>query len=168
MNDYLIFIGTGCFFAGLLIAYWLKGKLAYRKIKAAEEEAAQFLGESQKKADALLKEADLEIKDRLFKLKSEFDAETKETRAELKNRETRLVSKEENIDRKIEQFERRDRELARKERHLTKREGKLERKELEYSELIEALTFRVAEISRVNKGWFVESQLSLHSVQPGC
>jgi ribonucrease Y len=147
MNDYFIFIGTGCFFAGLLIAYWLKGKLAYRKIKAAEEEAAQFLEESQKKADALLKEADLEIKDRLFKLKSEFDAETKETRAEHKRRESHLMVKEESIDRKIEQFERRDRELARKERHLTKREGKLERKELEYSELIEEQKRQLEKIS---------------------
>jgi ribonucrease Y len=147
MNDYRIIIGIGCFFAGLLIAYWLKGKLSSGKIKAAEEEAAQFVEESQKKADALLKEADLEVKDRLFKLKSEFDAETKETRAEHKRREARLMAKEENIDRKIEQFERRDRELARKERHLTKREGKIERRELEYSELIEEQKRQLEKIS---------------------
>ena len=147
MNDYYILISIGCFFAGLLIAYWLKGKLAFRKIKAAEREAALSVEESQKKADALLKEADLEIKDRHFKLKSEFDAETKETRAELKKREDRLMSKEETIDRKIEQFERRDRELSRKERHLTKREGKLERKELEYSELIEEQKRQLEKIS---------------------
>ena len=147
MNDYYILISIGCFFAGLLIAYWLKGKLAFRKIKAAEREAALSVEESQKKADALLKEADLEIKDRHFKLKSEFDAETKETRAELKKREDRLVAKEETIDRKIEQFERRDRELSRKERHLTKREGKLERKELEYSELIEEQKRQLEKIS---------------------
>ena len=147
MIDYRIFIGLSCFLAGLLIAYWLKGKLAARKIKAAQEEAALFVEESQKKADALVKEADLEIKDRLFKLKSEFDTETKETRAELKRRESRLVGKEENIDRKIEQFERRERELARKERHLTKREGKLERKELEYSEMVEEQKRQLEKIS---------------------
>jgi len=147
MNEYNIFIGLGCFFAGLLLSYWIKGKLASRKIRAAEKEAARLLEESQKKAETLLKEADLEIKDELFKLKSEFDAETRETRAELKKRETRLMAKEENIDHKIEQFERRDRELARKERHLTKREGKLERKELEYSELIEEQKRQLEKIS---------------------
>jgi ribonuclease Y len=147
MIDYRILIGLSCFLAGLLIAYWLKGKLAAGKIKAAEDEAALFVEESQKKADALVKEADLEIKDRLFKLKSEFDTETKETRAELKRRETRLVAKEENIDRKIEQYERRERELARKERHLTKREGKLERKELEYSEMVEEQKRQLEKIS---------------------
>ena len=147
MNVYHILIGIGCFLAGLLISCWLKGKLSSKKIKAAESEAALFVEESQKKADALLKEAELEIKDRHFKLKSEFDAETKETRAELKKREDRLMAKEEIIDRKIEQFERRDRELARKERHLTKREGKLERKELEFSELIEEQKRQLEKIS---------------------
>jgi ribonuclease Y len=147
MNDYSVFIGIGCFFAGYLISYWLKVKSASRKIKAAEGEVARFVEESQKKAETLLKEADLEIKDKLFKLKSEFDAETKETRAELNRRETRLMAKEENIDRKIEQYERRDRELERKERHLNKREGKLERKELEYSELIEEQKRQLEKIS---------------------
>jgi ribonucrease Y len=147
MNEYYILISIGCFLAGLLIAFWLKGKLSSSKVKAAERQAALFVEESQKKADALLKEAELEIKDRHFKLKSEFDAETKETRAELKKREDRLMGKEEAIDRKIEQFERRDRELSRKERHLTKREGKLERKELEFSELIEEQKRQLEKIS---------------------
>jgi ribonuclease Y len=147
MNDYGLFIGIGSFLAGLLIAFWLKGKIALQKVKAAQEEAARVVEEAQKKAETLTKEADLEIKDTLFKLKSEFDAETKETRAELKKREGRLMSKEENIDRKIEQLERRDREFSRKERHLTKKEGKLERKELEYNELLEEQKRQLEKIS---------------------
>jgi ribonuclease Y len=147
MNDYSILIGIGCFFAGLLIAYWFQSKVASQKVKAAEAEAARFVEESQKKAETLLKEADLEVKDRLFKLKNEFDAETKETQVELKKREARLMKKEENNDRKSDQFERRDRELGRKERHLTKREGKLERKELEYNELLEEQKRQLEKIS---------------------
>ena len=147
MNDYSILIGIGCFFAGLLIAYWVKGRIMTQKIKAAESEAARFTEDSKKKAETLLREADLEVKDKLFKLKSEFDADTKDTRAELKKREARLMHKEENIDRKTEQLERRDREQTRKERHLTKREGKLERKELEYNELIEEQKRQLEKIS---------------------
>jgi len=147
MNEYVIFIGIGSFFAGLLIAYFVKGRIASQKVKAAEGEAVRSIEESRKKEETLLREADLEVKDRLFKLKSEFDAETQETRAELKKREARLIQKEENIDRKIEQFERRDREQLRKERHLTKREGKLERKELEYNELIEEQKRQLEKIS---------------------
>jgi ribonuclease Y len=147
MNDYSILIGTGCFVAGLLIAFWVKGKLMTQKLKTAESEAARLSEEAEKKAETLLREADLEVKDRLFKLKSEFDAETKDTRAELKKREARLLQREENIDRKTEQQERREREQNRKERHLTKREGKLERKELEYSELIEEQKRQLEKIS---------------------
>jgi len=147
MNDYSILIGVGSFFAGLLIAYWVKGRIMTQKIKAAESEAARFTEDSKKQAETLLREADLEVKDKLFKLKSEFDTDTRETRAELKKREARLVHKEENIDRKTEQFERRDREQARRERHLTKREGKLERKELEFNELIEEQKRQLEKIS---------------------
>ena len=147
MNDYSIMIGIGCFFAGLLIAYWVKGRIMTQKVKAAESEAARFTEDAEKKAETLLREADLEVKDKLFKLKSEFDADTRETRAELKKREARLMNKEENIDRKTEQFERRDREQTRRERHLTKREGKLERKELEFNELIEEQKRQLEKIS---------------------
>jgi ribonuclease Y len=147
MNDYSILIGIGCFLAGLLIAYWVKGRIMTQKIRAAEEEAVRLTEESTKKAETLLREADLEIKDKLFKLKSEFDAETKETREELKKREARLMHKEESTDHKIEQLERREREQAHKERHLTKREGKLERKELEYSEMIEEQKRQLEKIS---------------------
>src|SRR5210317_968111 len=104
MNDYRILIGIGCFFAGLLIAYWVKGRIMAQKIKAAEGEAVRFTEESKKKAETLLREADLEVKDRLVKLKSEFDAETEETRAELKKREARLLNREESTDHKIEQL----------------------------------------------------------------
>ena len=65
MNDYSILIGIGCFFAGLLIAYWIKSRTMAQKIKAAEAEAARFTEDSRKKAEALLREADLEVKDRL-------------------------------------------------------------------------------------------------------
>jgi ribonuclease Y len=147
MNEYSILIGIGCFAAGLLIAFWVKGRLMAQKIKTAESEAARLSEDAEKKAETLLREADLEVKDRLFKLKSEFDAETKDTRADLKKREARLLQREENIDRKTEQQERREREQNRKERHLTKREGKLERKELEYSELIEEQKRQLEKIS---------------------
>ena len=147
MNEYVVVIGIICFFAGLLIAYLIQGKLASQKIREAEAETGRFIEESEKKAATRLKEADLEVKDRLFKLKSEFDTETSETRAELKKRESRLMQKEENLDHKIEQLERRDREFVRKERHFHKREGKLERKELEYDELLEEQKRQLEKIS---------------------
>ncbi len=78
MNEYVVLTGIFCFFAGLLIAYVIQGKIASKKIREAEAEADRCIEESEKKAATLLKEADLEIKDKLFKLKSEFDADTRE------------------------------------------------------------------------------------------
>jgi ribonuclease Y len=141
MNEYVVFIGIFCFFAGFLIAYLMQGRIASRRIRQAEAEADRCVKESEKKAATLLREADLEV------IKSEFDTETRETRAELKKREARLMHKEENFDNKIEQLERRDREFLRRERHLTKREGKLERKELEYNELLEEQKRQLERIS---------------------
>jgi len=147
MNDYSILIGIGSFFAGLLIAYWVKDRIMTQKIEAAKSEAARYTEDSKRKAETILREADLEVKDKLFKLKSEFDTDTKDTRADLKKREARLMYKEENIDRKTEQLERREREQSQNERHLTKREGKLQRKELEYNELIEEQKRQLEKIS---------------------
>lgn len=147
MSNYNLLIGIMCLIAGFAIAYWVKGKIVSRKIKAAEGEASRLLDDSKRKADTVLREADLEVKDRLFKMKSEFDAETKDTRAELKKREMRLMQKEENIDRKIELFEKREHELSRREKHLTKRQGRLERKELEFEELIEEQKQQLEKIS---------------------
>ena len=47
MIDYSIIIGIGCFFAGLLIAYWFNSRIASQKVKAAEVEAARFVEEWQ-------------------------------------------------------------------------------------------------------------------------
>ena len=139
--------GLACFAVGFGIALWIKGRVISQKVKAAEREANQIIGDSKRKADTLLKEAELEIKDRLLKMKNDFDAETKETRDDLKIRETRLIQKEENFERKSEKLVSRDQELAQKERQLAKRHGKLEAKELQYNELLEEQKRQLEKIS---------------------
>jgi len=137
MAELNIFIGLIGIGAGFAIAYWLKGKIAFQKIKAAEEHSQHILEEAQHKAETLLKEAKLEAKDKLFKMKSDFDAETRETRAEIKKQEKRLIQKEENIDRKNDQFEKREREFAQKEKLLSRREEELSQNEAHCNDLIE-------------------------------
>ena len=116
MDVYIVLIGLVAFIAGFAIAYWVKAKMVFEKIKSAEEEALRILNDAKRKSETFLKEAKIESKDILYKMKAEFDAETKETKSELKERENRLIQKEENIDHKINQFEPRERDLARKER----------------------------------------------------
>ncbi len=138
MKDiYIIIAGIVVFGIGFVVAYWIKGRIASQKIKAAENESNRIIEEAKIKSDSIIKEAQIEAKDKLFKMKSEFDNENKETRAELKKREKRLIQKEESIDNKLEQIERRDREFSRKEVMLQKREENIERSEVLHNELIE-------------------------------
>ncbi|MFO7665219.1 MAG: ribonuclease Y [Desulfobacterales bacterium] len=138
MKDiYIIIAGLVVFGIGYAVAYWVKGRIASQKIKAAMTEANRIIEEAKNKSDSIIKEAQIEAKDKLFKMKSDFDNENKETRAELKKREKRLIQKEESIDNKLEQIERRDREISRKEVMLQKREENIELSEIKHNELIE-------------------------------
>jgi ribonuclease Y len=134
---YILIAGIVIFGIGYAVAYWVKGRIASQKIKAAVNEANRIIEEAKIKSDSIIKESQIEAKDKLFKMKSEFDNENKETRAELKKREKRLIQKEESIDNKLEQIERRDRDISRKEVILQKREENIERSEVLHNELIE-------------------------------
>jgi ribonuclease Y len=147
MNEYILLLGIACFAAGFIIAFWLKGKMLYQRIKTAKGEASRILEESKRQAETLIKEAYLEIKDKLFKMKSEFDADTKDMRFEFKKRERRIIQKEENVERKTEQLERRDNEFLLKEQKLTKKEEHIEKSEKQYHELIEEQKRHLEQIS---------------------
>ena len=147
MNELYILYGIIIFVAGFALAYWVKGRIASQKIKAAEGEALQITKAAERKAETLLKEADVEVKDKLFKIKSEFENETKETRLEIKKSMKRMLQKEENIDHKLDQFEHRDREISRKEKQVLKKEENIERSEKKYKELIEEQKEQLEKIS---------------------
>jgi len=147
MDEYIILLGITCFAAGFIIAFWLKGKMLFQRIKADRGEASRLLEESKRQANTLIKEADLEIKNKLFKMKSEFDADTKDTRFEFKKRERRIIQKEENVERKTEQLEIRDRDILQKEKKLEKKEEHIEHSEKKYNELIEEQKRHLEQIS---------------------
>jgi ribonuclease Y len=136
MTEVNILIGLLGIGVGFALAYWLKGKLAFDKIKAAEEESHQIIEDAKRRADTLLKEAKIEAKDKLFKMKSDFDSETRETRAEIKKQEKRLIQKEEHIDRRNEQFEKKERDMSHKEKELQKREEAIVENENRCNEIL--------------------------------
>ena len=147
MIEYAIIVGIAAFGGGFAIAYWAKGKMSSRLIKAAEEEAARIIRDGKRTSETLLKEAQIEAKDTLLKLKSEFDNETKETRSELKKREMRLMQKEEKVDRKLEQQEREEQELVKRESQLAQREEHLRGDEEKYQQLLEEQKLQLEKIS---------------------
>ena len=137
MIEYAIITGIAAFGAGFAIAYWMKGKLSSRLIKAAEDEADRLIKDGKRASETLLKEAQIEAKDTLFRMKSDFDKETKETRAELKKREMRLMQKEEKADRKAEQQEAHEQTLGTRENQLNQRETRIQSDEEKYQQLLE-------------------------------
>lgn len=147
MIEYAMIVGVAAFGAGFVIAYWAKGKMSSRRIKAAEEEAARIISNGKRTAETFLKEAQIEAKDTLFRMKSEFDNETKETRSELKKNEMRLMQKEEKIDRKAEQHERREQDIGKKEHQLATRETRIQSDEEKYQQLLEEQKQQLEKIS---------------------
>lgn len=147
MIEYAIITGIVAFGAGFAIAYWMKGKLSSRLIKAAEDEAERLIRDGKRQSETLLKEAKIEAKDTLFRMKSEFDRETKETRAELKKREMRLMQKEEKVDRKAEQQEIHEQTLGAKESQLDQREIRIQSDEEKYQQLLEEQKQQLEKIS---------------------
>jgi len=147
MIEYAIITGIAAFGAGFAIAYWMKGKLSSRLIKAAEDEAERLIRDGKRQSETLLKEAKIEAKDTLFRMKSEFDRETKETRAELKKREMRLMQKEEKVDRKAEQQETNEQALGIRESQLDQREERIQNDEKKYQQLLEEQKQQLEKIS---------------------
>ncbi len=147
MTVWIILSSIFCFVAGYAISYWVKLKIADRKIEEAKSQTLRILEDGRQQSEALLKESEIQAKDILFQMKSDFDAETKETRSELKKKEQRLLQKEENVDRKTDQFERRERELSKKEKKIARKEEFIEERELHYNELIEEQIRQLEKIS---------------------
>ncbi len=147
MIEYNLVVILVGFLAGFAIAFWMKGKIISKKVKAAEKETSRILNDAKRKSMSLIKEAELEVKDKLLRMKAEFDADTKETRSELKKKERRIMQKEESIDRKLDQFERREQDISRQEKRLLKSEEELELKVNKYTELIEEQKIQLEKIS---------------------
>jgi ribonucrease Y len=142
-----IFFGVAGFFAGLLLSYMIRARLASNKLKIADMDAVRIIEEAERSAETLLKESELEAKDRLLKMKSDFDAETRETRSELKNQERRIVKKIEGVEKKQESLEIREKEILQREKQLDHRETELRNNEIKCADQMEEQKKQLEKIS---------------------
>jgi ribonucrease Y len=139
--------GVVGFFAGLLLSYIFRARLASNKLKIADMDAARIIEDAERSAETLLKESELEAKDRLLKMKSDFDAETRETRSELKNQERRIVKKIEGVEKKQESLEGREKEILQREKQLDHRETELHTNETKCADQMEEQKKQLEKIS---------------------
>lgn len=129
--DTIISLGLG-FAAG----YFYFRYVANKKIKSAEEQAAEILA----KAEAASKEMDVQTKEEAIRVRSEAEEEVTRKRRDLERQEERLQKRHENLDKRLENLEKR-------ERNLNKRQSQIDRKANEIEKLNEQ---RMAELERVS------------------
>lgn len=129
--DTIISLGLG-FAAG----YFYFRYVANKKIKSAEEQAAEILA----KAEAASKEMDVQAKEEAIRVRNEAEEEVTRKRRDLERQEERLQKRHENLDKRLENLEKR-------ERNLNKRQSQIDRKANEIEKLNEQ---RMAELERVS------------------
>ncbi len=129
--DTIISLGLG-FAAGYFYFRYVTNK----KIKSAEEQAAEILA----KAEAASKEMDVQAKEEAIRVRNEAEEEVTRKRRDLERQEERLQKRHENLDKRLENLEKR-------ERNLNKRQSQIDRKANEIEKLNEQ---RMAELERVS------------------
>jgi len=110
-----------------LIGYFLRKKVAEKKIKSAEERSDEIVFEARKAAETAKKEKLLEAKEELHTLRADLEKETRERRGEIQRLERRNLQKEETLDKKIVAIEKKDDKLNNKVKQLENREESVEK-----------------------------------------
>lgn len=112
----MVLLALVALLTGAWAGYFLRQRIAEKKLGLAEERAEEIVQEALRQAEALKKERLLEAKDEIHRLRLETDRELKERRSELAKVEARVQQKEEMLDRKQEALERKEERLNEQEK----------------------------------------------------
>lgn len=113
--------------------------IAGRKLRQAEEQAADVIAEARAKEKELL----LEAKEEAIKVKAAAEAEYRERHSAWQRQEKRLSQKEESLERKMEAVERREHNLSNKEKEAEAARAQVEdlkRRQVQQLELISSMS----------------------------
>ncbi len=102
----------------------------------AEERAKKIVADSEREANAVMREKLLEVKDEWYKKKQEYDNEANQKRSKLQAYEKQITSREENIDRKVELLNKKERELHQIQRESEEKAKSLETRQAELEKII--------------------------------
>jgi ribonuclease Y len=134
-----IVVGVVCFILGGVIAFFVRQRVATKRVRTAEESARKVIVEAEEKQKAIL----IEAKNEALKIKTEAESAYQQHRVELSRLEKRFNQKEENLERKGETLENREHNLEQKEKGLAKVRGQLEeiaQKQRQQLELISGMS----------------------------
>ncbi|MCB0163910.1 MAG: ribonuclease Y [Anaerolineae bacterium] len=122
--------------AGAAIGYFYHRYTTEKKLKSADERAAEIV----EKANAQAKQTGVQAKEEALKLRNEAEGDITRRRREIEKIEERLQNRQENLDKRIDLVEK-------KERVLNKRQGQIDRKANQIDKLNEQ---RLAELERIS------------------
>lgn len=147
LNILIFFIVSG---VSLGAGYFLRKRVAEKKIADAETSAKLILEQAKKEAQDKRREAELEAKDMLYRLRQDFDQKTQDRRQELFNLEKRMSQKEENIDRRLNLLETKEKEIENRQQNVHKQEEQIKAKEGQLHSLIAEEKDRLQKISSLS------------------
>ena len=116
---------------------WLERRLTARRMGDVAERGRRLLAESERSAEARLKDAALEAKELVFRARTELEQESRERQKEVQALERRLSQKEEQVTRRLDQLDRRDRDYHAREEGLRTREQGLKEIEARQQALVD-------------------------------
>lgn len=122
--------------AGFAIGYFYHRNVTEKKLKSADERAADII----EKAETHAKELGVQAKEEALKLRNEGESEIARKRREVEKTEERLQNRQNNLDKRLEVIEK-------KERVINKRQSQIDRKANQIEKLNEQ---RLAELERIS------------------
>lgn len=135
---------------GISIGYFLKQKVAQKKLASSESLSARIVDEAKKEAETIKKEAMLQAKENLLKLKADFENETVERKGELDNLEKRLRAKEGGLDKRMDVLAQREGNIEGREKALLSRESLINEKHDKLDRLIEEQREKLERIAGIS------------------
>ncbi len=115
---------VGLVAGGALTAVGLR-LLADTRVRRAEQERAQLLGDAQREAEALRREAQVEAREQAIQLRAEIEREVGDRRAQVVKLEERLLQREEELETKGTELTRREQGVTDRETHARELQDEL-------------------------------------------
>jgi ribonuclease Y len=95
------------------------------RVRRAEQERVQLLGDARREADALRREAQVEAREQAIQLRAEIEREVGDRRAQVVKLEERLLQREEELETKVTELSRREQGVADRETHARELQDEL-------------------------------------------
>jgi ribonuclease Y len=95
------------------------------RVRRAEQERVQLLGDARREAEALRREAQVEAREQAIQLRAEIEREVGDRRAQVVKLEERLLQREEELETKVTELSRREQGVADRETHARELQDEL-------------------------------------------